>query len=144
MELRIGQGLGEMVFGMREKDLANVLGKPDKAYDEETHRELQYNRLRCTAWLDPDDDHRLNWIVCDHPDVEIFGARLMGKPKDEVLDHLAKHLDEDVEFEDHGSFESHLFEESWLELQFEYGVLFSVRFGSLFDDNDDPIWAFDG
>ena len=144
MELRIGHGLGEMIFGMRENDLANVLGKPDKAYDEETHRELQYHRLRCTAWCDPDEDGRLNWIVCDNPDVELFGAKLMGKPRQDVLDHIAGHLNEDVEFEDHGSFESVLYESSWLELQFEYGVLDGVRFGSLFDDDDEPIWAFDG
>ena len=39
-------------------------------------------------------------VLADSPDVELFGAKLMGKSKDDVLTVVSQHLDEDVEFED--------------------------------------------
>lgn len=142
MDATIGKGLGKILFGMREPDLIEALGPADKAYDDDMGRYLQYDALRCTLWLDPEQDGRLHWIVCSHPDLTLLGQRLMGRPRDEVLEHVAAQLPESIALEDHGMFESHTFEDSWVELEFAYGVLREVSFGHLFDEADEPIWAY--
>ena len=145
MEVVVGRGLDHILFGISEAELISRLGSPDKVeipdfFEEEAEegeRHLRYNGLRCCFWFRSD---RLHWIRCANPELEIFGRRLLGERTDVVLPFLSSRLSDTLEYEDYGSFESHTFEDSWLELQFEYDVLHEVCFGHLWAADDEPVW----
>jgi hypothetical protein len=142
LNLSIGRGIGTILFGSSESELAQALGAPDKTYTADTDedgedRRCVYNRLRSSFWIRND---RLHWIRCAHPDLVIFGRKLHGQSSRVVLQHLKEFLPEKIDFEDYHEWESHTFEDSWLELQFTYDALDEVCFGHLFGEDDEPIW----
>jgi hypothetical protein len=140
MEVLIGTGLGDVRFGMREPRVIELLGEPDKTYELEGNRRAQYFALRTELWFQHAEDGRLSWIACSHPNAEVFGERLIGKPTSEVLHFVADRIDDNIEFDDYGPFESYTFTDSWLELQFHFGVLESVNYGQLFGPDGAPVW----
>ena len=138
MEIVVGRGLDDLLFGESEAEVVTRLGTPDKVHlADDGDRRLRYDRLRCGFWF---RDDRLHWVRCANPDLMLFGEKLRGRPTAEVLSFLSRHLDEAPETEDYGDWESHSFPTSWLELQFEYDALSEVCAGHLFDDDDRPVW----
>ncbi len=143
METQVGRGLGSILFGSSESDLVAVLADPDKIYtaDEDDEdgedRRLVYNKLRCSFWF---RDDRLHWIRCAHPDLVVGGRKLYGQCSLEVISYLESLYPGNVDSEDYNEWESHTFEDSWLELQFEYDALKEVCFGHLYGEDDEPIW----
>ena len=137
MELVIGRGLDNILFGMRETDVVAVLGSPDKGYEEDGERRLCFNQLRCSFWF---SDDRLHWIRCANSKLTLFGKHLYNRPSEEAIVFLSSKLKESPELEDYGEWESHIFPQHWLELQFDYDTLSKVCFGHLFGEDDEPVW----
>jgi hypothetical protein len=141
LKLEPGQGIGLVRFGMSEAEVIAACGPADKAYTDDTVRHLVYFEKRLDLWFDTESHHRLEWVSCSHPDIELEGARVIGSSGEDALRMVQKCLPEqDVELTDYGSFESHMFEESWIELQIEFGQVRSVSWGHFFDIEDKPVW----
>ncbi len=142
LEARVGRGIGTVLFGWSEAEVQALLGPADKArtvevVDNKEERRLVYHRLRCSFWFQED---RLHWICCANPDLVLFGSKLVGREKEEVLHLCGQHVSDTLDSEDYLEWESHTLEESWLELQFYYGTLREVCFGHLYGDDDEPVW----
>ena len=141
MKISLGQGFDSILFGNSEAKITKLLGKPDKAYEADYERRtLQYNELQIELTFEPENDSLLGWIEVYNPKAELFGKKIIGLRKKEVLDFISKHIDEKPEIEDYGSFISVSFDNHWLELQFRFDRLENLNFGVLYDNSDTPIW----
>lgn len=140
MEILIGKGIGDIQFGQLEQQVVNQLGQPDKVYESEGAKHLQYFDLQIEACFEYEHDHKLGWVVVKNPDATLFGQKLIGKRTEKVLGVIAVAIAEVPEHEDYGSFESYLYEIHWLELQFELNQLRSINIGVLFADDENPDW----
>ncbi len=138
MNIYPGIGLNNIRFGITEAELIAFIGEPNKNCDdtETERRQLQYNQLRSTFWF---DDTNLHWIECSHPKLKLNGQQLYEKPIDDAIAFITTALGESPELEDYDSFECHSFEENWLTVRVEYGIVSEIEFGYLFNENDEPI-----
>ena len=141
MEIKLGEGIGPIQFGITKSKTIEILGEPDKAFetDEDCER-LQFNDELIELSFEPDNDGLLGWIEVHNPDAELFGMKLLGKNKSDVLALLNAHLDYSPETDDYGSMESLSYDDHWLELQFEFNRLNCINFGVMYDESESPIW----
>ncbi|MBW4490302.1 MAG: hypothetical protein KME12_21185 [Trichocoleus desertorum ATA4-8-CV12] len=141
MEIRLGEGIGKLLFGITENEISHILGLPDKSYpDDYGDRFIQYFDARLILKLESEWNYRLGWIEVNNPQATLFGQQLLGSRKREVVDFVSQRVNTELEIEDFGSFESYTFTEVWLELQFELDRLRCINFGVLFDENDEPLY----
>jgi hypothetical protein len=101
---------------------------------------LFFHSLQLECWIEENNDSRLGWLSTQNPYTSLLGKRLLGQPQLPVIEFVRSQLGDETEWEDHGSMESVFFEEQWLELQFEMGLLRRINFGVLYDENDNPAW----
>jgi hypothetical protein len=141
MEIHPGRGIGHIQFGLRESELIELLGPPDKrSYADEGNLRLQYFELRLEFSIEPNNDDRLGWIEVHHPEATLFGQLVIGKSIDYVCDLIETVILEEPESEDYGSFETITYRENWIELQVKFGRVANINFGVLYNQADETLW----
>ncbi|WP_428241542.1 hypothetical protein [Gynuella sp.] len=141
MNIKLGEGVGPVQFGVTKAKTIELLGAPDKVYETDSDCErLQFNDIMLELSFEPENENLLGWIEVHNSNAELFGLKLLGKTKEDVLMLLAGHLNYAPETEDYGSMESLSYDNHWLELQFEFNRLKCINFGVLYDESDAPIW----
>ena len=146
VHIMVGHGLvvpsveKPLLFGLDENELKKTAGDPDKRYIEDDLIHLVYFCDRVILWLEDHDGYKFGWAEVKNPGARIYGHNLMGKAHSQVVDIISSHMDEEPIWEDYGRLETAFFEDVWLELQFEFGVLDSINFGVLYDESDKPQW----
>lgn len=141
MQIKIGRGLGDLVFGMTEQEIYQVLGHPDKIYvDELEDRDLQYYQQKLVMKIEYGNDDRLGWIEVHNKSVQFPWCNPWTLDRLELLKNLEEMIGEEYFLEDYGHMESYFFKENWLELQFILGELVCVNFGVFYGDNDLTLW----
>lgn len=103
--LKPNEGFGELRFGMLPAGVKDLRGAPDGT-DEGSgvwpqvgfgwqykglHADVFFRRPRL-LWK-PNDPFRLIMFTCSHPDLTLWGSRIMGLPEPELLAILASHGD---------------------------------------------------
>jgi hypothetical protein len=144
LNIILGQGLGEIQFGMTKQNIIESLGLPNKEYqtDDENNR-LQYFDYRIELSLECNNNkYRLGWIEVHNKKALLFDKQLIGEKKVDVLHYLEKFIGNIYEEVDYNSFIAILYDKYELELQFEFGTLQNINFGNFFDENDNPIYKF--
>jgi len=118
MDISIGKGIDDILFGQAEKDIITSLGRPNKKYfDELGDIYLKYNSLETTFKLEKENDYRLGWIETSSFKTNLLDVSPWGIPKNDLIERLTQALGESPEVEDYGSFESVTYNNAWLELQ---------------------------
>ena len=141
MELKLKEGVDNILFGCLQNFVKEGLGKPDKIYeDEDGNRKYQYNKLKTTFTFYKEDNYRLAYIQSSSDDIELWGKKLIGNNIDTVLDFLEEKGLEDFKYEDFESFETYTNEDNWLVLNVEYGLVDEIEIGVLINDNDEYEW----
>jgi len=139
MELKFGIGLDNISFGIKQNSLIDLIGEPDKIdTDNDELPLLQYNKLKCTFWMD--DSDRLHWIQCSNPSLMIQDIKIIGLDVLNVISKLSLLIESSYELEDYGSMESYSFSEQELEIQSQYGIVTAVCFGHYWND-DEPLYT---
>ncbi|USD20465.1 hypothetical protein MJO52_15475 [Microbulbifer variabilis] len=112
MNIEPGVGIGEIKYGIFEKDLIRILGNPDRIEKGEYvegsgdwHRVLWYSHKNLSFTFDKEDDYRLGVITVMGSGYPLFGKDLFNLPKNTVRDFITKVTNEIPKFEDH-SFDS--------------------------------------
>ena len=141
MEIKIGIGLDEMIFGMKMDDVKNVLGEPDKISDTEKEEGVvfYFNKIMLKIKFDKEYDSKLYSFEIFNPETIMFGQKIINKTK-QKMEILLKELRYSFEYEDYTHFETLFCEEIWSTFMFEFGKLRSIEFSPLFDQNDEIIW----
>jgi len=141
MEISIGRGLNKILFGMLQKDIENLLGLPSKKYRGEFDDIYWlYNDLKITLKFEKDEEYKLGWIEVKNPNSTLFSKKLISKSTKDVIDFISGKINDEIELNDYDSFESYTFNNNWLEIQSEYGIVTQINFGYLFDNEDNPIY----
>ena len=128
-------------FGATECEATKKLGLPDKVYMNDIHSSrLQYNQLKLELSFDAVNNHQLGRIEVHNANAILFGRKLIGSNEKEVLDFVGKHISEQPEFTDYGSFLTFIYKENKLELKFQFGRLESINLNVQQDKSDKPLW----
>ena len=140
MTINLKNGIDKLLFGMKQKDVEALYGIADKEYkDEDTNIICLYNMHKLSLTFYEDEDFRLGYIICSHPEATILDKKIIGKNVETIKSELpfkswAK--------EDFDTTENHFNESNWLILQSEYNDIIRVEIGAIINDNDEFDWKF--
>lgn len=140
MEILIGKGIDSIRFGQVESQIIEQLGEPNKTYELEDSKRLQYFDLQIEVSLENERENRFGWVEVKNPNATLFGQKMIGERAEKVLSVVSATITESPEHEDYGSLVTYFYESQWLELQFELNQLRSINIGVLWIDNETPNW----
>jgi hypothetical protein len=140
-EIRPGEGVGPVRFGLTEPELVRLLGPPDRRYMTETGVDrLQYFGPRVEVAIEPAAGYRFSWVEVHNPDATLFGRRVVGERVGDVIPRLTGAFREEPDHEDCGGFETYFFPLSCVELYVTFGRVGFVNYGVLYGEGDEPRW----
>lgn len=161
-EIKSGEGLGKIKFGMSRDELKKLIGEPDEIEDfsypvyedendivdeeEETQTELwHFDDLEMSVSFDEEVDWRLVNIAVSSPDYTFKGEKVIGLERDALLATLKRLGLENLKVEDCSSAENpnhKLVAAEGLGINFwlENDVLAEIQWGPIFVDDDTIIW----
>ncbi|WNM18782.1 hypothetical protein [Flavobacterium capsici] len=140
MIINLKNGIDKLLFGMKQKDVEMLYGKPDKKFEDEDGNQIYlYNdkKLRLTFYAD--EDFKLGYIISSNPEITILDKKVIGRNVDEIKNDLPF---KSWEVETFDSTENHFNESNWLILQTEYNEVIRVEIGAIIKDNDEFDWKF--
>ncbi|MEZ0005034.1 hypothetical protein ABH942_000377 [Flavobacterium sp. 28YEA47A] len=143
MKINPKTGIDKLVFGMLQKDVEEVYGKPDKiSTDEEDNKILQYNKQKISLTFYTDEGFKLGYLTTSNPDLQLFDKEIIGRPAAAVLKELEAigwTKWEKGEFEMQETFFN---ESNWTIFYAEYNEIVKVEVGAIFNDKDEFEWKF--
>lgn len=133
-------GVDQLLFGMKQKDVIALYGSPDKQFEDDDHNIIYlYNKQQIRITFYDDEDMRLGYIITSHPEATLLGKKILGREVAEVKNELPFKTWEQEDFD---STENHFNESNWLVLQSEYGKIIRVEIGAIINDKDEFEWKF--
>jgi hypothetical protein len=143
MTINPKHGIDNLLFGMKQKDVEAIYGKPNKQFrddDKNIIHVYDHQKWRLTYYAD--EDFRLGYIIAANPELELFGQKVIGKKAAEVKEALLAHHFKTWENEDFDLAENHFNEDHWLILQTEFGAITKIEIGAIINNKDEFDWKF--
>ena len=143
MKINPQHGIGQLLFGMKQKDVEAIYGKPDKSFkDEDQNIIWVYNdpKLRLTFY--EDEDFKLGYLISSNSELVLFDKRIIGNKSAVVKEFLISKGFKTWEQEDFDMAENHFNEANWLILQSEFGAIVKVELGAVINAKDELDWKF--
>ncbi len=160
-EIKSGEGLGPIKFGMTREQLEKLIGEPDEIEDysysddddadeddevDEGATELwHYDDLEMSVSFDEEVDWRLVNIAVSSADYTFKGQKIIGLGREEFIAKL-KELGignlkmEDCSSEDSPNHKLIASEELGINFWLESDVLAEIQWGPIFIDEDTILW----
>ena len=133
-------GVDQLLFGMKQKDVIAIYGEPNKQFkDDDLNIIFLYNSQQLRITFYEDESMRLGYIITSYPEATVLGKKIMGRDVAEVKNELPF---KSWEQEDFDSTENHFNESNWLVLQSEYGKIIRIEIGAIINDKDEFEWKF--
>lgn len=140
MKLNPKNGIDQLLFGMKQKDVIAIYGTPNKQFeDDDSNIIFLYNDLKLRLTFYEDEDFRLGYIITSNPEVTLLDKKVIGRNVTELKQELQFKIWEQEDFD---STENHFNESNWLILQSEFDVVIRVEIGAIINDNDEFDWKF--
>lgn len=143
MDIILGTGINNICFGMNEGEVIEILGLPTKRHfnDVEGYLYLEYYPI-CTKFkFDEDEGFKLTNIETSNRDALIFGEKILGREKNEVIALLNSKGYTDFDWEDYEYFDELFCEKLSLWITFEYDRVTALEFFLFSNENDDEfLW----
>ncbi|MBA9072231.1 hypothetical protein GGR22_000357 [Flavobacterium gossypii] len=136
-------GIDKLIFGMLQKDVEALYGKPDKIYkDEEDNVIFQYNKQKIRLTFYQEEGFKLGYLVASSPELALFDKKVIARPIAALQKELeAKGLAK-WEKEEFDTFENFFNESNWLILQAEFDEVVKVELGAIINSKDEFEWKF--
>lgn len=146
MEVKLKFGIDQLLFGMKQKDVEAIYGKPSSQYvDDEDNIVYVYNEQKMRLTFYDEEAMRLGYIIAQHPNLILFGEIIIGKTWEEVKTLLATNKITKLETEIVEGTENYFSEDNWLFINADYGEVFKIELGAVFKEKDDDFeWKFKG
>lgn len=143
MKINLKNGIDKLLFGMKQKDVEAIYGKPDRNYkDEDENQILVYNKLKSRLTFYQEEDFKLGYIVASGSELELFGNTIIGKKIAEVKKDLtAKNITKFTQ-EEFDTFENYFNEENWIIFQTEFEEVVKFEIGAIINAKDEFDWKF--
>ncbi len=144
MEIKLGIGLDNVIFGIKEDKIVKILGEPDKKneVDEEVPyaRVLYYNEQQTKYKFDQEENFRLYSIETYNANVIMFDKKIIGTKKEALLKLLKEKHVAQLEFEDYFSFETIHSDQINTTFTMEFDRVISIEFSPLLLDEFTIQW----
>lgn len=143
LNLILKTGIADLKFGMIQNAVEALLGQPDLVFNDDDENIIWlYNvhKLRLTFYAD--EDFKLGYVVCSHPDMTIFNEKIYQKPVDEVLALFKKQGITNWEEEKLDAVFIYFNEDHWVVLQIEFGELSRIELGVVQKNLDEFDWQY--
>ena len=143
MKINLKNGIDKVLFGMKQKDVVALYGKPTKEYkDEDGHQILVYNNLKMRLTFYHDEEFKLGYIVASSPALDLLGIKIMGQKIEDVKKQLeAKKITKFTQ-EEFDTFENYFNDENWIIFQTEFDDIVKFEIGAIINDKDEFEWKF--
>ena len=80
MKVKLKYGIDQLLFGMKQKDVETIYGKPNKQYeDEEENIVYVYNDHKMRLTFYEEEELRLGYITSTNEQLELFGTKIIGQ-----------------------------------------------------------------
>jgi hypothetical protein len=136
-------GLDQLLFGMKQKDVEAIYGKASSSFtDEEGNLIVLYNAMKARLTFYEEEDFRLGYIICSHPDVLLFEQKVIGASFADVKNMLTSKGYKTFEEEIFDCFINYFNEDFWTILQTEFGDVIKVEVGATVKNEDEFDWKF--
>lgn len=143
MKINLKEGIDKLIFGMKQKDVTTIYGKPDKDYkDEDDNVIYTYNKLKMRLTFYKDEEFKMGYIVASSPELELFGNKVIGKSIKEVKKDLSRKGIAKFTQEEFDTFENYFNEDNWLLLQTEFEDVVKLELGAIINQKDEFDWKF--
>lgn len=140
MILNPKNGIDKLLFGMQQKDVEAIYGKPEKEFkDDDENIIYLYNKEKLRLTFYEDESFKLGYIISSNPELLLLDKKVIGRNCNELKTELPF---KSWEVEDFDSTENHFNESNWLTLQSEFGIVIRVEIGAIINDNDELEWKF--
>lgn len=140
MTLNPKNGIDKLLFGMQQKDVEAIYGKPDKEFKDDDENVIYlYNNEKFRLTFYEDENFKLGYIISSNPELLLLDKKIIGRNCIELKTELPF---KSWEVEDFDSTENHFNESNWLTFQAEFGVIIRVEIGAIINDNDELEWKF--
>ncbi len=143
MKINLKNGIDKLIFGMKQKDVIAVYGKPDRDYkDEDENVIFTYNKLKMRLTFYKEEEFKMGYIVASSPQLELFGNKLIGKNIKDVKKDLASKNITKFSQEEFDTFENYFNEDNWLLMQTEFEDVVKIELGAIINQKDEFDWKF--
>ncbi|NHN27801.1 hypothetical protein FIA58_019155 [Flavobacterium jejuense] len=143
MKVKLKFGIGQLLFGMKQKEVEEIYGKPSKQYeDEEDNVVYVYNDHKMRLTFYEEEELRLGYITSSNDQLELFDSKVIGKSWDEIQNLLVQNKLSNFETEIVDGTENYFFEDNWLFVNVDYGLVFKIELGAVFNNQDEFDWKF--
>jgi hypothetical protein len=142
MKINLKNGVDQLLFGMLQKDVIAVYGKPTKSYkDEDDNVILLYNdqKFRLTFYVD--EGLKLGYIVSSNENLTLSEQKIIGKTMETVKKDLASKGLTKWDEESFDTYENYFNEDYWMIVQTEFGFAVKVELGAIIV-KDEFEWKF--
>jgi hypothetical protein len=140
MKINPKNGIDNLLFGMKQKDVVALYGNPNKQFEDEDGNEIYlYNDKKVRLTFYEDESFKLGYIISSSPDLVLLDKKIIGRNVEEVKNELPF---KNWEVEDFDATTNHFNESNWLILQSEFDVVIRVEIGAIINDKDEFDWKF--
>lgn len=143
MKINLKNGIDKLIFGMKQKDVTAIYGKPDRNYkDEDDNVIFAYNALKIRLTFYKDEEFKLGYMVASSPDLDLFGNKMITRKITDVKKDLAAKGITKFTQEEFDTFENYFNEENWIIFQTEYDEVVKFEIGAIINQKDEFDWKF--
>jgi hypothetical protein len=140
MIINLKNGIDQLLFGMKQKDVEALYGKPSKQFNDEDGNIIYlYNDQKLRLTFYEDEDYRLGYIITSNAEATVLNQKVIGKNIEQIKADLPFTTWEVEEFD---STENHFNESNWLILQAVFNTIIRAEVGAFIKDNDEFDWKF--
>ena len=152
-EVKTGEGLNDIKFGITREELESLLGKPDEvdgfSYEEDGQENdteaWHYDEYEISFSFDKDDNWLLGTIASSAEDTIFAGEKIMGLDPDSVMNLLRANGIDDAVLEDLSTPENPnhhviMVEDDSINFWFEDGELSEVQWSPFWEDEETIVW----
>jgi hypothetical protein len=143
MKINLKNGIDQLLFGMKQKDVIALLGQPNRNYkDEDDNVIFSYNTQKMRLTFYKDEDYRMGYIVASSTEMELFGNKIIGRTISDVKSELAQKGITKFTQEEFDTFENYFNEDNWIIFQTEFDEVVKFEIGAIIDAKDEFEWKF--
>jgi hypothetical protein len=142
MKINLKNGIDKLLFGMLQKDVVAIYGKPTKSYkDEEENVIFLYNEQKFRLTFYVEEGLKLGYIVSSNENMTLADQKIIGKSTDDFKKDLALKGVAKWDEESFDTYENYFNEEYWMIVQTEFGFAVKVELGAIIV-KDEFEWKF--
>ncbi len=141
MKINPKNGIDKLLFGMKQKDVIAIYGKPNKQFEDDDKNVIYvYNEQKLRLTFYEDENLRLGYLISSSSNLTLFDKKVIDRNVEEVKLELSSFRS--WEKEDFDLAENHFNEENWIILQTEFGKIANVELGAIINIKDEFDWKF--